>query len=551
MRITQSVQLTKDEKGILTIWARGRRTAARQMQRAKIVLLAAEGHQNKTIAEQLNISRPTVQLWRQRFLALRLPGLEKDASRSGAKPRYGQNLRQQDLRTLERPPPEKRANCHPAGVAKILASSVHATHMTDPLPSSIVLSPQQREALDVIFEGQPSLPASGWPARAILLWSNGVSQSITARELDVGEETVKLLRHRWLSSVTRIVAAEKRVTKEFTKFLSLICQTLSEEPPAETTVAAPTGFDRTRTANREKPTGSNELRSATKALIEILHHKPKVYGINRSNWTQRSLAEAFEKLYGQRPSKSTVSRLLKEAGLSWKKSRKVLTSPDPNYREKVELLLRTLQSLKSDEDLFFIDELGPLQVKRYGGRCYTPKGEMPTHPQNQRAKGSIILYGALSATTNQITWFYRNTKDSAGMIDLVEILYNQHHDKARIYLTWDAASWHGSNELVEWADNFNTWNNVNSSGPIIEFVPLPSSAQFLDVIEAVFSAMKKAVIHNSDYQSEEEMKDAISVHFCERNEFFKHNPKRAGKRIWQIDFFEDQDHIRSGNYREW
>lgn len=65
--------------------------------------------------------------------------------------------------------------------------------------------------------------------------------------------------------------------------------------------------------------------------------------------------------------------MLKEAGLSWKKSRRVLTNPDPNYREKVELLLNTLQSLKADEDLFFIDELGPLQVKRYGGRSYTPK----------------------------------------------------------------------------------------------------------------------------------------------------------------------------------
>jgi transposase len=551
MRIAQSVQLTKDEKEILTIWARGRRIPARQMQRAKIVLLAAEGHQNKTIAAQLNISRRTVQLWRQRFLALRLPGLEKDASRSGAKPRYGQNLRQQDSATLEQPLSKKQLYCDLSTIAKVLDSSAHAIHIVDPLPSAIALSPQQREALDVIVEEQPSLPPSDWPARAILMWSNGVSQSTTARELDVGEETVKLLRHRWLSSVGRIAAAEERVTKEFTNFMSLICQTLSEEPPAETTFAAPAGIAKTRTANRENPTESNELRPATKALIEILHHKPKVYGINRSNWTQRSLAEAFEKLYGQRPSKSTVSRLLRQAGLSWKKSRKVLTSPDPNYREKVELLLRTLQSLKANEDLFFIDELGPLQVKRYGGRCYTPKGDTPTHPQNQRAKGSITLYGALSATTNQVTWFYGNTKDSAGMIDLVEILYNQHHDKARIYLSWDAASWHGSNELVEWADNFNTWNNANSSGPIIGFVPLPSSAQFLDVIEAVFSAMKKAVIHNSDYQSEEEMKTAISVHFCERNEFFKHNPKRAGKRIWQIDFFEDQNHIRSGNYREW
>ena len=100
-------------------------------------------------------------------------------------------------------------------------------------------------------------------------------------------------------------------------------------------------------------------------------------------------------------------------------------------------------------------------------------------------------------------------------------------------------------------DSLNVWNAESGSGPNIEFVPLPSSAQFLDVIEAVFSGMKRAVIHNSDYQSEEEMKTAISAHFRERNEFYRHNPKRAGKKIWEIDFFQDHNHIRSGNYREW
>jgi len=153
--------------------------------------------------------------------------------------------------------------------------------------------------------------------------------------------------------------------------------------------------------------------------------------------------------------------------------------------------------LKGNEDLFFIDELGPLQVKRYGGKCYTPKGETPTHPQNQRSKGSITLYGALSATTNQVTWFYGKTKDSVGIIDLAEILFNQYYEKSKLYLTWDAASWHGSDELVEWADGLNASNRSSGSGPIIEFVPLHRARQFLDVIEAVFSAMKKAVIHNS------------------------------------------------------
>lgn len=437
--------------------------------------------------------------------------------------------------TTHMPPPEKR---NESQTAKLL-------------PSSIELSLVQREILGLIIQDQTNIQGPVQPERAILLWSDGISESATAKEVGISEDDVRILRGRWLASVARIAAAEKKLHKTFNDLVSLIFQIPNKEHSSESKPDSPANDAGTRSVSRGISRETSQLHPGTKIIIEILHHKPSVYGINRSNWNQESLAEAFGKLVDWRPSKSTVSRLLKQAGLSWKKSRRVLTSPDPKYREKVELLLSTLHSLKGDEDLFFIDELGPLQVRRYGGRCYTPKWQMLSHPQNQRSKGSITIYGALSATTNQVTWFYGNTKDSTGMFDLAEILFNQYHNKSKIYLTWDAASWHGSNDLVERIDSLNMWNSTGDYGPIIEFVSLPSSAQFLNVIEAVFSAMKRAVIHNSDYQSKEEMKATISTHFCERNEFFKHNPKRAGKKIWDIDFFQDPNHIKSGNYREW
>jgi hypothetical protein len=37
----------------------------------------------------------------------------------------------------------------------------------------------------------------------------------------------------------------------------------------------------------------------------------------------------------------------------------------------------------------------------------------------------------------------------------------------------------------------------------------------------------------------------------DRNQFFSDNPRRAGKKIWEIDFFTDYENIRSGDYREW
>src|SRR5216683_1198827 len=51
--------------------------------RARIVLLAAEGVANHAIAARLDISRPTVLLWRRRFTCAGVPGLLKDARRPG------------------------------------------------------------------------------------------------------------------------------------------------------------------------------------------------------------------------------------------------------------------------------------------------------------------------------------------------------------------------------------------------------------------------------------------------------------------------------------
>jgi transposase len=75
------------------------------VQRSQIIRMAADGGLNQDIAQRLNVSRPTVQLWRQRFLALRLPGLEKDAPRPGRIPRISdQKIRSVVQATLHTKP---------------------------------------------------------------------------------------------------------------------------------------------------------------------------------------------------------------------------------------------------------------------------------------------------------------------------------------------------------------------------------------------------------------------------------------------------------------
>lgn len=83
MRRAPAIKLTEVDRKVLERWARGRRTPARQMLRARIVLLAAQGLENQEIASRLETAKPTVGLWRRRFADRGLHGIEKDAVRGG------------------------------------------------------------------------------------------------------------------------------------------------------------------------------------------------------------------------------------------------------------------------------------------------------------------------------------------------------------------------------------------------------------------------------------------------------------------------------------
>ena len=86
MRVAPSVVLNPEQHKTLKQWARSRSLPARQVERARIVLLAAEGQQDLEIAAELGISNQKASRWRKRFLQAGLAGLEKDAPRPGRPP---------------------------------------------------------------------------------------------------------------------------------------------------------------------------------------------------------------------------------------------------------------------------------------------------------------------------------------------------------------------------------------------------------------------------------------------------------------------------------
>ena len=111
---------------------------------------------------------------------------------------------------------------------------------------------------------------------------------------------------------------------------------------------------------------------------------------------------------------------------------------------------------------------------------------------------------------------------------MAETLLEEYYDARSLYLSWGAASWHMSKELLAFVEDNNAKANCS---PRIDLVPLPAPAQFLNVIESVFSGMARAIIHNSDYPSVKAAGEAIDHYFAERNRHFAENPKGVSKWI--------------------
>ena len=83
MRVARPITLDSEQRPLLEQQSRARSLPARQVERARIVLRAADGLQDKDIAAELGITPEKAARWRNRFLDGGFAALQKDAPRPG------------------------------------------------------------------------------------------------------------------------------------------------------------------------------------------------------------------------------------------------------------------------------------------------------------------------------------------------------------------------------------------------------------------------------------------------------------------------------------
>ena len=198
MRTATPIRISSEVRRQLMKYARGRRVPARLVERSKIILMAADGAQSQVIAKALGVSRPTVQLWRNRFAAQGIVGIEKDASRPGRKPKLSAaKVRRVIKATLETTPPDAthwsvRSMAEAQGISRMAVQRIWAAHdlkphlvrtfklsndpkfveklidvvglYMDPPDRALVLCVDEKSQIQALDRTQPSLPM--FPGRA-------------------------------------------------------------------------------------------------------------------------------------------------------------------------------------------------------------------------------------------------------------------------------------------------------------------------------------------------------------------------------------------------
>ncbi len=401
---------------------------------------------------------------------------------------------------------------------------------------------------------------SQYPQRArdsderVLEWMQGVQQgsipldTLTSQLSDISAAEVKIL----LAAATKgdlpkrnkaiaMLAYSRGISSaSISSFLQISSRTLFRYWKNFTDGGTPKLFE--RKPRSDKKSNNEFIKSA---VFTLLHSPPSTHGFNRTTWRMADLRSVLCDEYNDSISCDIIHTIIMEAGWKWRQARVVLTSNDPDYRAKVDAIKKTLSVLKSDEAFFSIDEYGPFAIKKKGGVKRVAPGQQYVVPQWQKSKGWLILTAALELSKNQVTHFYSRKKNTDEMIKLANVLRSKYSGYSTIYLSWDAASWHVSKDLTAHLEKINQLA-ASEASPIVKTMPLPAGAQFLNVIESVFSGMARAIIHNSDYPSLVVATEAIDRYFADRNEEFRRHPRRAGKKIWGLErvpsmFAEDQN----------
>jgi len=154
-----------------------------------------------------------------------------------------------------------------------------------------------------------------------------------------------------------------------------------------------------------------------------------------------------------------------------------------------------------------VDEFGPLELRPVGGATWAPQKKPDRQPATyQRPHGVRHMLSYYDLEADRLYASVKRRKRRQEFLSFLKIIRKRYPLETRLYIVLDNFSPHLHSSVRTWARK----NRVS-------LVFTPTNASWLNRIECHFGALRKFVLHNSYYQSHDEMATAIHRYIRWRN----------------------------------
>jgi len=232
-----------------------------------------------------------------------------------------------------------------------------------------------------------------------------------------------------------------------------------------------------------------------KRIIETVRQdRPLDYQLPGYGWTLKKLRHWVGEKLQCSVSRTTLRTLLRDAGLSWKKSKKVLAKAKPEQRAEFVKKFQTWfeQGCQAQLRLIYVDEAHIHQDMASGYR-WSACGEadwVASHCPS--LKNRLNWYGAYDFSKGQCLIWHQDTCDSVTTVSFLKHLAQQWPPDPlqQTLIIWDGAPWHSRAACVRQA--------AETLG--FTLIQLPPYSPDLNPIEGLWKWMREDLTQHHCYQ---------------------------------------------------
>ncbi len=181
---------------------------------------------------------------------------------------------------------------------------------------------------------------------------------------------------------------------------------------------------------------------AKEAILHTVRRAPDMFGRSRSRWDLGLIAQVCDWLAVNHP--SSLSQLLKRLGISYKRGRSYVHSPDPHYDEKMDMIAQYLLKAWYAPDEYVLSYQDEFTIYRQPtvGRDYEQMGKFqPLARRSHRSNTEFRGMGALNAITGQVTYHQASKTSISQLIKFYDMVYDaviaDHPEMDTIYMVQD------------------------------------------------------------------------------------------------------------------